>query len=75
MLSAEFMVILYVVRTYWSIHLDNLSHVREASHIRHSRSMVDNAGSQRSDNFFGRKIVPGEEIIVSANESLVVVFY
>jgi len=32
--------------------------------------MVDDAGSQRSNNFFGRKIIPVEEIIVSANESL-----
>jgi hypothetical protein len=37
--------------------------------------MEDEAGGQRSDDFFGWKIVPGEEIIVAANESLVVVFH
>jgi hypothetical protein len=43
-----------------------------ASHVRHSRSMIDEAGSQKSNDVFGRKIVPGEEIKVSANDSLVV---
>jgi hypothetical protein len=37
--------------------------------------MVDDAGSQRSDKFFGRHIVPVQGTNVSANESLVVNFY
>jgi hypothetical protein len=36
--------------------------------------MIDKAGSEGSNDFFGRKIVPVEQISVSANESLVVVF-
>jgi hypothetical protein len=37
--------------------------------------MVDDVGNQRSDPFFGWKILPVQEIKVSANESLVVVFH